>query len=327
MKGNENQNKAIIQWACDYLSSHGYTLKSNLPEEVQNTPWSSVVRFTTSNGYIYLKRTPKLIALEADIIQILHDQFKFSVPEIIAKNTELNCFLMKDEGRALRGLLKNKFDVDLFSKAIDQFTLMQVEVSDHVKVLLDIGVPDWRLNKLPDLFKQLLAEKNILMADGLSEIEIAELERLLPRIADLCEKLSRYAIKETLVQPDFHDNNTLINETSQKMTVIDLGEIVISHPFFSLINCLHQAKKHYELIEGDAAYQQLLDACSKNYLAFESKNNLLDAFAIARVLLFVYGALANYRLMLACGIEKLMAFQHGRLSGQLKELVIALDLG
>lgn len=60
-KGNDNLNKEIIEWGCSYLSFHGYTLKNNLPEKVQDTPWSSVIRFSTTDGYIYLKRTPKLM--------------------------------------------------------------------------------------------------------------------------------------------------------------------------------------------------------------------------------------------------------------------------
>ena len=60
---NDNLNKEIIQWGCEYLTSHGYTLKSNLPENVQNTPWSYVVRFATSDGYIYLKHTPNLACI------------------------------------------------------------------------------------------------------------------------------------------------------------------------------------------------------------------------------------------------------------------------
>lgn len=107
---NDNLNKEIIQWGCKYLSSHGYTLKNNLPENVQNTPWSYVIRFATSDGFIYLKHTPKLLALEVNIIQILYDQFHASVPKVIAYNTELNCFLMEDAGRPLREILKKQFD-------------------------------------------------------------------------------------------------------------------------------------------------------------------------------------------------------------------------
>ena len=153
----------MIEWACQYLSSHGYTLKSKLPESVQNTPWSDVIRFATTDGYIYLKHTPPLLALEAIINQTLHDQFHASVPEVIAHNAKLNCFLMKDAGRPLREILKKQFDAALLCKAIDQFTSMQLAVADHVNIFLDIGVPDWRLDKLPDLFKQLLSQKDILI--------------------------------------------------------------------------------------------------------------------------------------------------------------------
>lgn len=322
--GNDNLYKEIIQWGCKYLSSHGYTLKSNLPENVQNTPWSYVIRFATGDGYIYLKHTPNLLALEAIIIQILHDQFHASVPEVIAHNAELNCFLMKDAGRPLRAILKKQFDAALLCKAIDQFTSMQLAVADHVNIFLDIGVPDWRLNKLPDLFKQLLSQKDILIADGLSEIEISELEALLPKISHLCKKLSSYSIKQTIVQPDFHDNNTLINDLSQNMTLIDLGEIVISHPFFSLVNCLQQVKKHHALTDEGDAYLQIMDACLKNYLNVESKKHLLDAFATAHTLWFVYEALAQYRLRIACDKARFMSFQrHGKLSGSLKEFMTA----
>lgn len=148
---HDHLNKKIIQWGCDTLLSHGYTLKNNTPEEVQNTPWSYVVRFATSDGYIYLKHTPALLALEPTITQILHDQFHASVPDIIAHNKQLNCFLMKDAGKPLREILKKEFDVILFCNAIDQFTSIQLSVADHVNIFLDIGVPDWRLNKLPDL--------------------------------------------------------------------------------------------------------------------------------------------------------------------------------
>ena len=106
----------------------------------------------------------------------MHDQFHASVPEVIAHNAELNCFLMKDAGRPLREILKKQFDAALLCKAIDQFTSIQLAVADHVNIFLDIGVPDWRLDKLPDLYKQLLSQKDILIADGLSEIEISELE-------------------------------------------------------------------------------------------------------------------------------------------------------
>jgi hypothetical protein len=323
MTENDNLNKDIIQWACKYLSSHGYTLKSNLPENMRNTPWSYVARFATSDGYIYLKHTPKLLALEAIVIQILHDQFYASVPEVITHNTELNCFLMKDAGTPLREILKKQFDEGLLCKAINQFTSLQLAVADHVDIFLDIGVPDWRLNKFPDLYHEVILQKDLLIVDGLSEMEIIGLEKLIPKISNLCKKLSSYSIKQTIVQPDFNDNNTLINDVSQDITIIDLGEISISHPFFSLLNCLQQIKKHHALTDVDDMYLRIKDACFINYMNFKSKEHFLDAFATAQILWLVYGILSQYRLMIACGKEKIISFQPGRLSNSLRELKAA----
>lgn len=313
----------IIQWSSAYLSLHGYTFKNRIPENVQTTPWSCVLKFETSKGNIYLKQTPKLIALESVIIKTLHGQFHAPVPEIIADNPELHCFLMKDEGQPLRGILKKHFDLVLICKAINQFTSLQLTVANNVDILPHVGVPDWRLDKLPHLFEQLLLEKEILIEDGLSEKETEKLQSLIPTVSDLCKKLSAFDIKETLVQPDFNDNNTLIDNVTQKITIIDLGEIVISHPFFSLLNFLFQMKKHHGVTEEDNRYQSMLDACFKNFITNKSKEILLNAFELAQKLFRIYGALAHYRLMLACDKTKLNSFYgRGKLSSQLKEFLL-----
>ncbi|KTD04423.1 hypothetical protein Lgee_0176 [Legionella geestiana] len=325
MKTKENEK--IIQWTCKILTSNGYKLKSKLPENVLKTPWSYIARFETSEAYIYLKHMPAKLALESSIIGILHDQFQASVPTVIADNTELNCFLMKDAGRPLREILKQYFDTELLCKAIDQFTALQLATAENLVVFIDIGVPDWRLDKLPHLYMELLSQKDILIEDGLSEKEIIELETLFPMVFKLCKKLSDNSIKQTIVQPDFNDNNTLIDELSQKITIIDLGEIVISHPFFSLINCLQQIKKHHGLTDEDPRYLRIKNACLKNYLDLYSEKQVIDAFAITNSVWPVYWALSNYRLMRACGKDKLMAFQHGRLCNTLREFMVVCARG
>lgn len=318
----DNPNREIINWGYNTLKSLGFTLKSSIPEKVQDTPWSCVMRFITDQGLIYLKQTPEQLALEALITQVLYTQYQAPVPEVIAHHTELHCFLMKDAGRPLREILKTRFDVNLFRHAMEQFSLLQIVVAARIDAFFAMGVPDWRLDNLPNLYRQLLSQKEILLADGLSEVDIDELERLLPKVSSLCKQLSDYAIQETLVQCDFHDNNILIEEQSQNSTFIDLGEIVISHPFFSLVGCLRQVKTHHALTDKDDAYLQLIDAYLGNYINFDFKERLLEALQLAQVLWCIYEALAQYRLRLACEPTRFMLVQrHGRLSGRLKEFM------
>ena len=318
---NGHFNQAIMQWVFEYLQSHGYTLKDHSHEMIQSTPWSYVVRFLTSEGYIYLKHTPHLLALEADILRMLRDH-SCPVAQVIAQNAKLDSFLMKDAGRPLREILKKQFHAELFCNAIHQFTSMQLSVADHIHTFINRGVPDWRLNKLTDLFAQLLTKKDLLLEDGLSENEIRELKKRIPIVTRLCTELSAYSIQQTIVQPDFNDNNTLI-DASQNITIIDLGEIVISHPFFSLLNGLQQIKKHHGLTEDSSDYLKISEACLKNFMAFESRENLLNAFKLARPLWLIYGALAGYRLIEACGKSSIMAYQQGKLVSSLKEFKIS----
>lgn len=315
-----------IYWGSEYLISHGYTLKSRQPEQVQITPWSHVVRFETSEGFIYLKQTPKMLSLEASIIQVLREQFQAPVASMIASSNTLNCFLMQDAGQPLRGILKKTFDQHLIKKAIDNFTAMQITVADHLDIFLDMGVPDWRLAKFPKLYHELISQKVMMLEDGLSEDEISKLASLAPTVSLLAEKLSGYAIKESIVQPDFNDNNSLIDIHSGKITIIDLGEIAIAHPFFSLLNWLRQMKKHHSITEGTGAYLQIQDACLSNFIKYESKERLREAFSIADMLYPIYWSFSNYRLISACDKLKFTAEfkMQGRFALSLKEFMARL---
>jgi hypothetical protein len=320
--GSNHLNKEVIQWGCNHLISLGYTLKSHLPEKVQDTPWSYVARFETTNGYIYLKHTPDLFALEPKIIQILSDKFNASVPIVLGHNLELNCFLMKDGGSTLREVLERNFDEALVFRAIDQFTSLQLAVAGRVDILLNMGVPDYRLDKLSDLYEKLISQEHLLIAEGLSEIEIQVLESQRPRISGLCKKLSDYPVKQSIVQSDFNNNNILLDDTSQKITMIDLGEIVIAYPFFSLFNYLYKIQKYYGLTDKDDRYLRIKHACFKNYInLFESKDHFEEAFVTAQLLYIVYRISDQYRFMIACGKENLMSFQHWKLGHVLKEFI------
>lgn len=70
----------------------------------------------------------------------------------------------------------------------------------------------------------------------------------------------------------------------KRITLIDLGEIVISHPFFSLLNCLQQLEKRHGLTVVDEPYVQIKGACLKNYIHLASEDdNLFIAFAFLKI--------------------------------------------
>jgi hypothetical protein len=315
-------NMNIFEWAKEYLSTNGFTV-TEPPEHVRTTPWSSVTRFITSNGYVYLKQTPPSLSLESVITQILYNKFHANVPVVIAANRDLHCFLMKDTGNPLRELFKSGFQVDLLCQGIEKYSYIQHAAAGNISLFIDLGVPDWRLKKLPVLYEEFINKKNLLIADGITNDELDTLHRLSSTFSIICEKLSSYKIPETLDHCDFHDNNILIEDGTNNITIIDLGETVITHPFFSIITCLRNAMFRYSFKEADKTYIALQDTCFKSWLEFESKNHLSEAMILAKRLWPIYAALGEYRLMTSTNKEEFKSLnRRGLIAMGFKEFIV-----
>ncbi|MBP9777705.1 MAG: aminoglycoside phosphotransferase family protein [Rickettsiaceae bacterium] len=283
-----------------------------------------MIRFSTSTGDVYLKQTPPAISLESKIIQLLSEQFHASVPVLIAINDDLHCFLMKDAGKSLRETLKAEFRPDLLCQAIKQYAVIQRRAEDHIEKFIKLGVPDWRLDKLPILYDQMINQTDFLKADGMTDKELQRLQALSPHFFTQCALLSNYGIPETIGIPDFHDNNILIDPNTKKMTFIDWGEAAIIHPFFSLPTILCHATIHHGVKESDQNYRKLQDACFENWLGLTTKKRLLELFILSQQLWPIYGALANYRLMTSVDLQALnshYAHRPNRLAGCFREYI------
>ncbi|MFA6303672.1 MAG: hypothetical protein WC627_11165 [Legionella sp.] len=200
----------IINWAANYL------MDSIDSEVVVETPWSNVIRLTCSKGVFYLKQPAPTIAQEAKILQLL----KANVPSVLATNEDLHCFLLQDAGLNLRNYLKTNLQPDLLCRATQQFITMQRSVENHLHAFLSLGVLDWGLDKLPNLYDTLINQNVFLKNEGMSDKEIQVLHKTSRKIKQEFALLAEYKVPETIVQPDFNTNNVLIDPISKKLTHI-----------------------------------------------------------------------------------------------------------
>lgn len=292
-----NSNE-MITWAVNWLNLNKYSLQ-NSPEIILETPWSTVIKFTTVTEAFYLKQTAPPIYIEAEIIKLLSQKFNAHVADLIATNDELHCFLMRDAGPSLRKYLNTNFDPELLCHAIKQFAALQRSVENNLQPFFDLGVPDWRLDKIPELYDEILEQNEILVANGLTNAELQLLRDLRVNVVEQCTLLEQYAIPATLVQPDCNTNNILINTITNQMTNIDLGEIAIAHPFLSLDNFLFQTTLHEGLNELDPTYNQVLVTYLHNWLEFATKDQLFEIMELTRKIRPIYGTLFHLRLMLS----------------------------
>jgi hypothetical protein len=324
----KNNHTHILNWGTDYLVSNGYLIERS-PEIVVSTPWSSVIRFSTSTCDVYLKQTPPSIflSLEPKIIRLLSEQFHANVPVLIASNDDLHCFMMQDTGKSLRGNLKAEFIPELLCQAIKQYAAIQRSTEDYIETFLTLGVPDWRLDKLPILYDQMINQTDFLKAEGITNKELQVLHDLSSLFLSQCTSLSSYGIAETLGQHDFHDNNVIIDPNTKRMTFIDLGETAIIHPFFSLYTCMRQSITHHGVKEGDQTYRKLQDACFENWLRLVTKTQLLEVFILVKHLWPVYSVLSCYQLMMSVDLQAFKSYYANRPSRIAEYFREYIDIG
>lgn len=296
----------MLGWASKKLKETGFEIRSNQPGVIKQTPWSNVFCYETTKGLVYLKQMPEAIAMEPKVIELLRKNFSAAVPEVLAENTLLHCFLMKDAGRPLREKLKQQFDKQLLCEAAEQFTALQLNIANHLGQFFEIGVPDWRLDKLPQLYGEVISDEGLLLSEGFSKEKLAKLKHYEKEILNWSDSLAEFAIPESIIQPDFHDNNLLVDDKTNKLTWIDLGEVLISHPLFALFTYLMQIKKHHGLSENDRNYQEIKSACFNPYRKIIGSDLEFErAITLAEKLNLVYGIAYQYRFMQICNKEAL----------------------
>ncbi len=94
-----------------------------------------------------------------------------------------------------------------------------------------------------------------------------------------------------------------------EINIIDWGETVITHPFFSLNGCLWNLTYFHALKQTDPGYAKLKSACIVPWLVDDEEIELLKAFDLANQLLGIYAAL-GYQTMYMATHGQLKTVQH-----------------
>lgn len=205
--------------------------------------------------------------------------------------------------------------------AIHDYVAVQRQSIPYLNHFLNLGVSDWRLQKILECYATLIQQEPLLIADGLTNIELKQLSKLSPKLTEICEKLSQYPLPDTFSHDDFHDNNLLIDLKTQKITMVDLGEVAITHPFFSLLNMLQKIKKNFLLQED--TYQHLEQQTLQPWLDYGSQAQLSAVMSLIKQCWSIHRALTVYRCLTS--IETLAAQQLVGQDRLAKNLRIWLD--
>ena len=198
-------------------------------------PWSTVLHVPTNEGKLFFKATAPETMFEVPLTHRLAEWFPDRMPELAAVDLDRGWMLMRDGDGQLRQSIRPAQDIAPWRPVIHLFSELQAGAAKHLDELLAIGVPDYRLPILPDLYRQLLADEKSLLIDqekGLTTRDLQTLRGMAARFEQICAELAAYGIPESINHGDFHDGNVLVRE--RRIAIIDWADACLSHPFMSL---------------------------------------------------------------------------------------------
>jgi hypothetical protein len=270
------------KWIGEELGRVGIKITGPI-EQPHVREWGTVLRVPTSGEDVYFKATTLKLQNEAAVTKALSTWHPELLPRLYAADIERNWLLVADGGLRLRDAFQEGLGIEMWSAVLNSYARFQIDLSERVEKLLSLSSPDRRLEKLPALFAEVVADSEWLMIgeeNGLSEEEYKRLAAGNPYIEQLCRELAAYNIPDSLHHGDLHDGNIFMKDG--RHLFFDWGDSVITHPFFSLRTVLVSMEYTFDYEENDPRFDPFARAYLEPWQPFESRERLWQAYHIAR---------------------------------------------
>jgi len=261
-------------------------------ERIAATPYSEVDKITTESGVYYLKKTPPALFIETRILSLLRRiDPSLAVPEVVAEDEEDFRFVMRSCGdETLRSLFSGRADTGLLETAVREYKRIQEASAPRVRDFLGIGVPDWRLSRLPGLYGDFVRDEGTLERWGVGRDDRTELRAMEKIFADACRRAASCGIPDALNHSDFQENNMVIAHATGKISIIDWGEVTIGPALWPVVGFFKKICRRYALSAESPEGQRLLES----FMSGEGlgKEDTADAFRSLSLLDCIYYVLS-----------------------------------
>jgi Ser/Thr protein kinase RdoA (MazF antagonist) len=202
------------------------------------------------------------------------------VSEVLDVDTERGWLLLADAGVPVRELGNRPED---WLVALPAYADLQRGEVEHVADHLADGVPDLRVEALPQRYHELL-RTDLPLGDD----ERRRLSTFKPQFVARCRALADQGIPCSIQHDDLHQHNLFVREGRRR--VLDWGDASISHPFASLVVTFRFLEEFNGLAPDDPWFARLRDAYLEPWGA-----NLADTFALALLVGAYAHSLASVR--------------------------------
>jgi hypothetical protein len=255
----ELDRSAAERWVGEHVSPSGDI------EVAHDRPWATVFRIPITDGVVWFKACAPAQQFEPRLTHELFTRWPDTVTEVLAYDEQRAWLLLADAGTQLGARGNPPED---WLETLPAYASLQIGEIAHAADHITHGVPDMRLVELPRLYEDLL--RNDL---PLESREAERLGAMTRRFEDMCRKLSRYSIPDSIQHDDLHITN--VYEKNGHLRILDWGDASIAHPFASLFETFRFLEERNHLSPDDPWFSRLRDAYLEPW-----GNNLNDAFEL-----------------------------------------------
>lgn len=240
-------------WIIDRLAERG--LRATAPiEQIHAQPWSTVLRVPTTEGDLFFKAGGPTQRFEPGLLKLLKERRPADVLPLLAADVERGWSLLPDGGITLRTKSDGNPNLEAWSEILPSFAALQIASSGWQPEMLATGIPDRRLAQLPQIYVDILNDREVPLIsddeDGLSAEQHARLLALAPTVKEMFAELEALGVPPTLEHGDLHDANIFAQESGYR--IFDWGDAALTHPFFSFLLPLRFASHKLGIREHDA---------------------------------------------------------------------------
>ena len=243
---NPDWSAAAREWIVSKLAAGGLQLTGEI-DQPYIRPWSTVMRVPTNKGVFFFKATAPYLSHEPALTEYLARFRPELFPELLAVDKQRGWMLMGDAGTPLRQFVRSEKSFARWTDIMPLYVQLQKDLMPYVGDLLALGILDRRLERLPELFEDLVADEDAMLIGQEESLTIEEYEHLKAyalEFKQMCAQLASLGIPETIHHDDFHDANVFLSDGRAVFT--DWAESAVTHPFFSLVVLLRGAGNSLE---------------------------------------------------------------------------------